>query len=898
MSKQKFITTAFFIFFLYAFSLPTFAQLNLILPENNAKCLSLNPQFRWNKISNLDYFTFYISTNNQFPTESTWSANVGQDTNRTFQSIFGDQALNVSTTYYWKVVAKLQNTQTISSNVFNFSTFTTPAMPVYPPTYLCCLDTLIDFEVGSEYAKIDTLRILIGYNRQFTQISVDTLFKNVTVTNGIAKVRIKLPRFETTYYWTAMQAVNGCWADSIPDHTQSFCTRPNATTLVAPANDSKGIPLFQNGLPFKVNLQWNKIPQALAYVVTIANNVDFANAKHYWAQDTSITIDLPDDMNQIYFWKVTGKTPPITLIGEDQYDTCSTVTSAVWKFKTPFGSINLVYPENAEKCVPMVYTTSWDGDGTAGSYRLQIATSPNFADTTIVVDKANIITTSNIVQLPFGLTKYYWRVRAENTNNIGLWSVVRTFESTAETPKDIYPKTGSTGVSKAITLEWAPGKTGTAFQLQIFTDADLENKILDTLLNTNKCAFTFANFNTKYYWRVKAYFDNCQSEWSPLYTLKTYIAPPFNLKPEHNAQGIEPFLVTFTWEGVPSTEAYDLDLSTDSTFKTYFRFERNITATKVIYANLAENTMYYWRVRGKNSEGTSEWTKIHYFKTGYVRPDIPVLESPEQGKRKLPTSVKLCWKTANRAITYHLQVAKDPNFGNLIVNVDTLTSLCYEVADLSVNTEYFWRVAAINLGGSSGFSQTRTFVTAPLPPSTKVNLVNPPNNATNVLVNVDFKWDAVADADLYTLQIATDPEFTNIIVNNNKVFNNTKTIFNLPPLTKLYWRVRAENDGGFSPWSDTWNFTTEDPKSINDLANNDIQIYPNPANDYLMINLANIEGEYTIEIKSIDAKFVATYNNLKGNTQKINVSILPTGSYLMYISTKSQTRVLKFVISR
>jgi len=898
MFNQKFSKIAIFLILLYAFSIPSLAQLNLILPENNAKCLSLNPQFRWSNITNLDYFTFYISTNNQFPAESTLSANVGKDTNRTFQSIFGDQALKVSTTYYWKVVAKLQNTQTITSNIFNFSTFTTPAIPVNPYTYLCCLDTLIDFKVGSEYSKIDTLRILIAYDRQFSQIAKDTTFKNINVIDGIANVKINLPKYETTYYWTVMQAVNGCWADSVADHAQSFCTRPNATTLVAPENDAKGIPLFQNGLPFAVNLKWRKIPQALAYVVTIANNVDFANAKNYWALDTSITINLPDDLNQSYFWKVTGKTPPITMIGEDQYDTCNTVTSQVWKFKTPFGSINLVYPENQEKCVPMVYTTSWDGDGASGEYRLQIATSPNFADSTIVLNKANIITTSNIVQLQYGLTKYYWRVRSENQNNIGLWSVVRSFESTAETPKDINPKTGSTGVPKKVTIEWAPGKTGTAFQLQIFNDADLENKILDTLLNTNKFTFTFANFNTKYYWRVKAYFDNCQSEWSPTYTLKTYIAPPFNLKPEHKSQGIEPFLVTFTWEGVPGTETYDLDLSTDSTFKTLFRFERNITATKVIYGGLAENTMYYWRVRGKNNEGTSEWTSIHYLKTGYVRPEIPVQESPEKGKRKLPTNVTLCWKAAERAIEYHLQVSKNPDFKNLIVDVPTLKDLCYELKNLDVNTEYFWRVAAINLGGSSGFSPVWNFVTAPLPPSSKVNLVNPPNNATKVLVNVDFKWDAVDGADVYTLQIATDPDFTNIIVNNNKVFSNTKTIFNLPPLTKLYWRVRAENDGGFSPWSDVWNFTTEDPKSINDLVNSDIQIYPNPANDHLTINLSKIDDEYTIEIKSIDGKPIVSYQNLSGNSQKIDVSELPNGSYLLNISTKSQSNVFKFVISR
>ncbi len=883
---------------LIAISIPSMAQLNLILPDNHSMCLPLNPQFRWNNITNLDYFTFYISNNSDFPTENTWSANIGKDTNRTFKSIFADNNLNVSTKYYWKVVAKLENTQTISSSVYDFVTYTTSPFPVYPSNYLCCLDTTIDFQIHSEYTKIDTLRVLVGYKRDFSQIVIDSLFKNVVVTGGLATVKLKLPKYETTYYWTAMQNVSGCWGDSLADHTQSFCTRPNATALVSPADESKGIPLFSNGLPFNVNLKWKKIQQAVAYVVTIADNSNFANANNYWVADTTITITLPEALNQNYFWKVTGKTPPITMTGEDTYDTCSTVTSVIWKFKTPYGSINLVYPNENEKCVPMIYTASWDGDGTAGAYRLQIATSNTFSEESMILDRPDITTTSSIVQLPYGLTQYFWRVRAENNNNIGLWSVVRTFQSTAETPKDINPKTGSTGVAKKVTLEWAPGKTGTAFQLQIFKDSGLEDKILDTLLNTNKFTFTFADFNTKYYWRVKGYFDNCQSEWSPAYTLKTYIAPPFNLKPVHKSQGVEPFLVTFTWEGVAGTQTYDLDLSTDSTFKTLIRFERNITATKVIYGDLAENTMYYWRVRGKNNEGISEWTTIHYFKTGYVRPSVPVQLSPEKGAKKLDTKVTLCWQAANKAIEYHLQVSETPDFQKFVIDVNTIKDLCYEVDKLKIGTEYYWRVAAINLGGSSGFSPIWNFKTAPLAPNEKINLVSPPNNATNTLVNLVFKWDAVESADLYTLQIAKDPEFKDFVVNNDKVFSNTKTIFNLPALTKLYWRVRGENDGGYSPWSDTWNFTTEDPKSISELINNDFQIYPNPANDYLMINIAKAMNPYQIDIKSIDGKIVANYNNLSGNNQKIDVSSLPNGTYLISITIDSETNVYKFVIKR
>lgn len=881
------------------FNIAANAQLTLKTPENNSRCLNWNPTFSWTFISNVQKYEVYLSTDIDFADPVTWKQNVGKDTVKQFIQIFPDKALATSTKYYWKVVATLENTQVVTSSTFNFTTYTQSPYPVYPYSFLCCLDTLVDFEIGtSNVAKIDSLRILIGYNRAFTNIALDTIIANVSVTDAIAKVRIKLPKYETTYYWTAMQNINGCWADSLPDHTQSFCTKANATTLLEPANDAKGIPLFQDGRPFNVNLKWQKINQALAYVVTIADNPNFTNSKSYWVADTFATITLPDDYNQIYYWRVVGKTPPITMVDQDVYDTCQTVVSTTWKFKTPFGPINLVYPNDNDKCVPMIYTTSWDGDGVAGSYRLQIATSPTFDQESMVLDRNNITTTSQIIQLPQGLTKYYWRVRAENVNNIGLWSVVRSFESTAETPKDIYPTTGSTGVPRSITIKWAPGKPGTAFQLQIFTDSDLENKILDTLLNTNEFAYTFAKYNTKYYWRVKGYFDNCQSIWSPTYTLKTYIEPPYNLDPKDKATGIDPFLITFTWDAVAETQQYDLDLSTDSTFKNYFRFERNITAKKVIYGTFAENTTYYWRVRGKNSEGTSEWTKIHTFKTGYLKPELPKLSTPSNGFRKQPIKLNLCWEQAERALRYHLQVSKTSDFKQLLVDVDTITTVCYELDNLENGTTYYWKVAAINLGGTSGFTPAWNFTTIPLPPTEKVNLVSPANNATNVLTFVDLKWDAINNVDSYELVMAKDPEFKDIYYSNDKVWSNTRRMQNLPPLTKLYWKVRGVNEGGVSPWSDVWNFTTEDPKSITEFTQELGQIYPNPASDILILNLKPEINIQLIEIRSIEGKSIQNLNIKPENTQKIDISNLTGGSYLLMIQSTNNTYIYKFVVNR
>ena len=79
-------------------------------------------------------------------------------------------------------------------------------------------------------------------------------------------------------------------------------------------------------------------------------------------------------------------------------------------------------------------------------------------------------------------------------------------------------------------------------------------------------------------------------------------------------------------------------------------------------------------------------------------------------------------------------------------------------------------------------------------------LTGPADGATGVSLTPTFTWDGVAGADGYTIEIATDAGFTNI-VETADVAGTEYTSAGLNTNTSYFWRVSASNlcgDGGFS----------------------------------------------------------------------------------------------------
>ncbi len=95
--------------------------------------------------------------------------------------------------------------------------------------------------------------------------------------------------------------------------------------------------------------------------------------------------------------------------------------------------------------------------------------------------------------------------------------------------------------------------------------------------------------------------------------------------------------------------------------------------------------------------------------------------------------------------------------------------------------------------------------------SDEFDLLFPTNGLTGIQTkDVTFAWTRADGADEYTVQVATDPEFKDIVYEESLVYLATYPS-QLKNSTTYYWRVTAKNLSkqiGFTNTSEVWSFTT------------------------------------------------------------------------------------------
>lgn len=88
-------------------------------------------------------------------------------------------------------------------------------------------------------------------------------------------------------------------------------------------------------------------------------------------------------------------------------------------------------------------------------------------------------------------------------------------------------------------------------------------------------------------------------------------------------------------------------------------------------------------------------------------------------------------------------------------------------------------------------------------------LLAPANGALNVVIRPTFIWNQAAHATAYDIEVGTDPDFSYVVAAEGGVVQTSWTPdSDLDPSTVYYWRVRAVNGCGITPYSPAFTFTT------------------------------------------------------------------------------------------
>jgi hypothetical protein len=236
-----------------------------------------------------------------------------------------------------------------------------------------------------------------------------------------------------------------------------------------------------------------------------------------------------------------------------------------------------------------------------------------------------------------------------------------------------------------------------------------------------------------------------------------------------------------------------------------------------------------------------------------VSPDSPALVSPMNGAENLHADISFQWSKVEYTGNYLFQLSTSDEFTSLVVE-EVIYDTLFTISNLQNNREFYWRVRAENIDGESDWSEVWNFTTIPEMPSIPL-LASPADGSEDIPINTVLSWEATDHAERYRVQLSTDSDFDEIVIDSGTVTNTSLSVHNLTYDTEYYWRVRAKNDGGVSAWSSVWGFRTvydiPDVVTLLSPANEVASI----SNDTLLVWLVSERAEFYHVQVSVELDF-------------------------------------------
>ena len=214
----------------------------------------------------------------------------------------------------------------------------------------------------------------------------------------------------------------------------------------------------------------------------------------------------------------------------------------------------------------------------------------------------------NLTNLFFGAT-FYYRLKAFHDMDTSMWSGVKSFTTYASPTLDKPSNGDETDLLIKFSWDQYEGTTNYIFQIDNDENFTMPRSFApdpDTLWVNDLV------FGEQYFWRVAAQHAEDISDWSEVWTLNTVnsimLTSPENASEEVNTCPL------FTWEEVAGTSGYEMWLDSDESFSNPTKYMGEDPKYQC-QVNLNQNTVYYWKVKGKSGALTSNWSETWSFTT-------------------------------------------------------------------------------------------------------------------------------------------------------------------------------------------------------------------------------------------------------------------------------------------
>lgn len=285
-----------------------------------------------------------------------------------------------------------------------------------------------------------------------------------------------------------------------------------------------------------------------------------------------------------------------------------------------------------------------------------------------------------------------------------------------------------------------------------------------------------------------------QAGYGTLINAQQGVAPPRRLLAAPDVSALpalqDRLLVRFVLPALEGARGYRAQVALDAGFDQVLADLVSLTPELRI-ADLPDGD-YLIRVRAVDELGLEGSHGQHRFRLK-ARPVPPLPTLPAPRAVIVGDRLELAWTGLDEAASYHLQIAKDSAFTQIVAQQRELRALSTTVERLPFGS-YFWRIGSVRANADAGpFGDPRSFELRMPPPQPR------PPSAKVSDAGVSLSWEGTPGQQ-FDFQVARDAEFRELLYERR--LSEPAISYAPPGPGRYYVRLRTrESDGFVGPFS-------------------------------------------------------------------------------------------------
>ena len=316
-------------------------------------------------------------------------------------------------------------------------------------------------------------------------------------------------------------------------------------------------------------------------------------------------------------------------------------------------------------------------------------------------------------------------------------------------------------------------------------------------------------------------------------------------------------IITLDWTNEPFAEDYTVQLARNASFSNLSFSASGLTISEAALPDLATDTQYFWRVRGRNTCGQGAWSPTFQFTT--AADFCGLQEANTDG------------------------VTIGPNAGT--------------VTNSTINISQAGMIQEVKV---TGFRTNHSFVgdlnaTLTSPEGTTIQLFNR-SDCPGVAILANFADDASLTSDDFEVDCTPGSEAA-----IQGTFQPVQALANFnDEIASGPWTLSIRDneflDGGdLQAWS--LEICTNAPNATVELSGTTLKIWPNPTNGLVRVSFAEaLSGEVDVAIYNVAGRFVRQEKlRAMAGSAELDLHDLPGGVYLLRVQHESSSAVVRMV---